>query len=110
MATLMTFKSADGKADRCDGKCYDARGSVCVCCCGGLNHGVGFVKAFQNTTEHFEEIIEEAQKISKPQLKVSNIKQNKKFIRIFREAKSQFTLFGRENESQILKRIKGVRL
>lgn len=110
MATLMTFKSANGSAERCDARCYDAKGSDCVCCCGGLNHGVGFVRAFGHTVEGFDEIVKKAEKISKPQLKVSNIKQNKKFLRYFEEAKKQLVLFGEESESHLLERMKGVRL
>jgi len=110
MATLMTFKSASGQSDRCDAKCYDAYQDKCVCCCGGRNHGVGFVKAFKNTVDHFEEIVKEAENIKNPKMRISNIKQNKKFIRYFKEIKSQLTLFGKEDEKQILERIKKVRL
>jgi len=110
MATLMTFKSASGKADRCDARCYDAHENKCVCCCQGRNHGVGFVKAFKNTVEHFEAIVKEAENIKNPKLRITNIKQNKKFIRYFKEIKSQLTLFEQEDEKQILERIKNVRL
>ena len=110
LATLMTFKSASGKTDRCDAKCYNAKGSKCVCCCGGANHGVGFRKAFKNTVEHFEDMVKASEKISDPKLRVSNIKQNKKFIRYFEDLKKQATLFGSENEDQLLERIKNVKL
>jgi len=110
MATLMTFKTASGKTDRCDARCYDAYENKCVCCCGGRNHGIGFVKAFKNTVDHFEEIIKDAENIKNPKLRVSNIKQNKKFIRYFKETKKQLTLFGKESEEDLLKRIKNIRL
>jgi len=110
MATLMTFRSASGQSERCDAKCYDARENKCVCCCRGRNHGAGFVKAFKNTVEHFEEIVKDAESIKNPKLRITNIKQNKKFIRYFKEIKSQLTLFGKEDEKQILGRMKNVKL
>lgn len=106
MATLMTFKSAGGMAGRCDSKCYDAQHDKCECCCAGRNHGAGFVKAFNNTVDHFEAIVKEAGNVRDPKLKVSNIKQNKKFIRYFQELKKQGTLFNKEDEDQLLERIK----
>jgi len=34
---------------RCDAKCYEAEHPECDCCCGGVNHGVGFRQAAKNT-------------------------------------------------------------
>lgn len=110
MATLMTFKSASGKTERCDAKCYNAIGEKCVCCCGGSNHGVGFVKAFKNTTEHFDQIVKESKNIRDAKLKISNIEQNKVFIKYFEELKKQGNLFKKESTDQILERIKNVKL
>lgn len=109
MATLMTFKSASGISGRCDSKCYDARQEACDCCCGGRNHGAGFAKAFKNTIEHFDLMVEAAKKERDPKLRATNIKQNKKFIRYFSELKRQGTLFDKEDEAQLLERTKNVR-
>jgi len=109
MATLMTFKSASGQSERCDARCYDAKNEACVCCCGGRNHGAGFTKAFKNTIEHFDLMVEAANKERDPRLRATNIKQNKEFIRSFEELKKQGTLFNKEDEAQLLKRTKGVR-
>lgn len=110
MPTLMTFKSANGSAERCDAKCYDARGSVCHCCCGGRNHGVGFTEAFHRTVDEFEGMVIESRKIKDPRLKVSHVKQNERFIRYFTELRNQACLFGLEIEDQLLERVKGARL
>lgn len=110
MATLMTFKGASGQSERCDARCYDAKNEACVCCCGGRNHGAGFAKAFNNTIEHFEAIVEAAKKERDPRLRATNIKQNKKFIRYFQELKKQACLFEDEGEDQLLERAKKARL
>lgn len=110
MATLMTFKSASGQRERCDAKCYNAIQDKCVCCCAGRNHGAGFVKAFENTINHFDEILKEAENIKDPKLKVTCIKQNQNFIRYFDELKKQQCLFGKESEEELLERIKRAKL
>lgn len=33
--------ASNGRTGRCDARCYNAYGKVCVCACGGKNHGVG---------------------------------------------------------------------
>lgn len=45
--------------DRCDARCYDARGPDCSCVCGGRNHGKGLQAALEQTLESFEEIRED---------------------------------------------------
>ena len=40
MSTLMSAGGSDWSR-RCDAKCYDAKGPVCDCICGGKNHGKG---------------------------------------------------------------------
>jgi len=106
----MTFRTGSGKNDRCDAKCYNARHKKCVCCCGGRNHGVGFAKAIKNTVDHFEEMVEAAEKITDHKIKPTNIKRNEKFIRHFKELKKQLILFGQESEDQLLERLKNVKL
>lgn len=110
MATLMTFKSASGKKERCDAKCYNAKGEKCSCCCGGRNHGKGFVEAFKTTIGSFDEIVRESKNIGDAKLKITNIEQNKVFIRYFKEMKKQGYLFGEESEDQLLRRIENDRM
>ena len=57
MAMLISVGTSSGEGGRCDAKCYGAQGDACHCCCGGLNHGVGYAKAVDNTTALAEEII-----------------------------------------------------
>jgi len=57
MPTLMTFGNSEGER-RCDEKCYNANHPVCVCCCGGMNHGKGFSKAMANTVEYGKDLLE----------------------------------------------------
>lgn len=49
MSTLISICTSSGEVGRCDAKCYNAKGSVCKCCCGGANHGVGLRQAVENT-------------------------------------------------------------
>lgn len=39
---------------QCDWSCHDGKGAVCRCPCGGVNHGVGFNQAVENSMECFE--------------------------------------------------------
>jgi len=39
------------KPSHCNSHCYNAKCEVCMCVCGGLNHGVGLQKAIENTIE-----------------------------------------------------------
>lgn len=48
MATLLAVYNSDGCVGRCDAKCYEATHDVCICICGGANHGVGKARAQQN--------------------------------------------------------------
>lgn len=49
MTTLITAYDKSGPIGRCDAKCYNAKGAVCRCICGGRNHGVGRRKAIETT-------------------------------------------------------------
>ena len=71
MAVLMRFKTKSGKQGSCDARCYDAKGLECSCCCGGVNHGVGFKQAYENTWTRFDEIVKEADDF-KQIIRVSN--------------------------------------
>lgn len=44
---------------RCDSRCYNATGPICVCCCGGMNHGKGLQQAIDNTAENAEVLLYE---------------------------------------------------
>ena len=62
MATLIIQHGANGKRQgQCDARCYNAKSSVCYCCCGGANHGVGLQKAISNTREMVEDLAQKAQ-------------------------------------------------
>jgi hypothetical protein len=50
MTTLLTVGNSEGSR-RCDAKCYDAKGSICRCVCGGRNHGKGLDEALSNCRE-----------------------------------------------------------
>ncbi|HUS49557.1 MAG TPA: hypothetical protein VMZ91_05295 [Candidatus Paceibacterota bacterium] len=54
---LMEVKDGDKILHRCDAKCYSAKGQDCHCCCGGLNHGIGFDAAMKNMKEKGNEIL-----------------------------------------------------
>ena len=53
----MSTGNSSGESGRCDAKCYDAKGGVCHCCCGGRNHGAGFDTAVDNTREYAADMI-----------------------------------------------------
>lgn len=53
----MTAGTGNGKILRCDARCYNAKGPICNCCCGGKNHGVGFEQAVRNMKEEADEIL-----------------------------------------------------
>ncbi len=46
MTTILTVGNSEGERT-CNAKCYDAKGPVCTCCCGGKNHGVGLKAAIE---------------------------------------------------------------
>lgn len=46
MTTILTAGDSDGTR-HCDSRCYDAKGSVCTCCCNGRNHGAGLQSALE---------------------------------------------------------------
>lgn len=39
MTTIISWETSGGKKGRCDARCHNAKGSKCVCCCGGRYHG-----------------------------------------------------------------------
>ena len=63
MTTLITTKEVKGpqamgkvvyvpkRKGHCNEQCYNAKSEVCLCCCGGVNHGVGLQKAIENTKQ-----------------------------------------------------------
>ncbi len=59
MTTLLTVGNSEGE-QRCDARCYNARGGKCSCCCGGRNHGVGLNVALEQTQEIAEGWLEVA--------------------------------------------------
>ena len=104
MTTLMTFKTKENKKGKCDAKCYDAKHPGCVCCCGGLNHGVGFIKAFENTFNHFEKMKKDASRLDSVDSK--SVKKNNDLFEYFEFMKKQLSLFGKEREKSIIARLK----
>jgi hypothetical protein len=48
MPTLMIYRGRTN-VRRCTAQCYNASGTRCTCICSGMNHGVGELKALQNT-------------------------------------------------------------
>ena len=54
---LMTQKVGDGPTQRCDARCYNAKGGKCDCICTGRNHGAGIQKALENVREMFAPIV-----------------------------------------------------
>lgn len=58
MATLISQGGSSGTTRRCDARCYNAHGAKCKCICGGLNHGAGYQKAYENTVKMAEEMLE----------------------------------------------------
>jgi len=65
MTTLIEVEARDGTIQRCDARCYGASpDEQCNCICGGNNHGVGFVDAHNNTFEHAQAWIVQAEKRS----------------------------------------------
>jgi hypothetical protein len=57
MSTLLAVYGAGGEClGRCDASCYDAEGNVCLCICGGRNHGAGLVQATENVRQMIEGI------------------------------------------------------
>jgi hypothetical protein len=56
--TLIEVVGSDGTLiGRCDSNCYEAIGGVCLCVCGGLNHGKGLHGALVGLMGVVERII-----------------------------------------------------
>jgi len=61
MTTLIVVYNSDGIVGRCDAACYGAKaGTVCRCCCGGINHAVGLGAAIANCAKAFDNAAEYA--------------------------------------------------
>jgi hypothetical protein len=54
---LMTQKIGQGPTQRCDARCYGAKGGECKCICGGRNHGAGIDKALDNVRTMFASVV-----------------------------------------------------
>jgi hypothetical protein len=54
---LLSQKIGDGPTQRCDARCFNAKGGNCQCICGGRNHGVGIDKALDNVREMFAPVV-----------------------------------------------------
>ncbi len=73
MSTLIIKHRADGKKKgQCDSRCYNAKTPVCICCCGGANHGIGLQKALEATKEIAEQI--NAEQLELQGLTISDLK------------------------------------
>jgi hypothetical protein len=53
---VLVFYPKDGTVRVCGPACYDAKGPVCACICGGLHHAKGFAFARQNADETLKAI------------------------------------------------------
>lgn len=49
MSTLLALYNSARCVGRCDANCYNATEPKCTCICGGVNHGVGYPQARENT-------------------------------------------------------------
>ena len=59
MTTIITHKNKDNKTtNRCDARCYNAKGKKCKCICAGHNHGKGINEAILFASSH-EELLKE---------------------------------------------------
>ena len=55
---LITAENEEGKTVRvCGANCYNAKGDVCHCVCGGRNHGIGFEAAKAKTLAEADAIV-----------------------------------------------------
>ena len=57
MVALIIAKTSEGKTRTCNSRCYGAKYPSCACCCGGINHGIGFSEAVRSTRELSKEIL-----------------------------------------------------
>ena len=59
MATLFRLKKpGDKRAHTCDARCYNAKGTVCHCFCGGQNHGKGLASAIANCQAQMQKFVD----------------------------------------------------
>ncbi len=58
MATLISVHNSEGCVGRCDAKCHNATLPDCDCVCGGMNHGVGYARACEQTSAMARDWIE----------------------------------------------------
>ena len=49
MTPLLKMTFDDATTRSCNATCYNARTPTCTCICDGENHGVGLIRAAQNT-------------------------------------------------------------
>ncbi len=57
MVSLIVARTSKGKPRTCNSRCYGARHPNCACCCGGINHGIGFDCAISNTRALTKEML-----------------------------------------------------
>lgn len=57
MVALIVEKTSSGRIRTCNSRCYNAKGAECVCCCKGMNHGIGYDKAVSNTRQTVQEVL-----------------------------------------------------
>lgn len=64
LSILMESYGTDGKAIRtrtpidCDASCYYAHMNKCTCPCNGLNHGKGWERAYRNTVQNWDKMLD----------------------------------------------------
>jgi len=55
--TLISIHNSEDCVGRCDARCYEAKGDLCECCCGGMNHKKGLQVAMEQTQEHAKRLL-----------------------------------------------------
>jgi hypothetical protein len=60
MTVLMKTHTSGGHTRVCNAACYNAKGPVCECICGGANHSKGLEQAQRNMQEHGAELLARA--------------------------------------------------
>ena len=66
MVVLISQKTSGGRTRTCNSRCYQAKGSTCVCICSHANHGVGIKVAIENTERMTQELIKQQCQVKIP--------------------------------------------
>lgn len=58
MFVVFEVRTDWGTQRRCDERCVNGTRLACSCVCQGINHGVGYNQALENTRECYEWLVE----------------------------------------------------